>query len=179
MIGSLFVDYVRMLRSMKSTDWSQVFSPEDMAYLREKVDPTKWYPMSTFERFGNAILKELGNGDLELVRMWGRTQVDQMQALYPDLVAAGDPFETLMRFRVLRATFFDFDALDVAMVVEGEANMEISYHMGNTAEEAASYQTLGFFERLLELAGATTVKAQFLERKWAGDPRTMLSLEWR
>jgi hypothetical protein len=64
------------------------------------------------------------------------------------------------------------------MLVEGEAHVVIGYHMGNPAEEAASLQTMGFFERQLELAAATDVHARFLERSWAGDKRTLLELCW-
>jgi hypothetical protein len=38
---------------------------------------------------------------------------------------------------------------------------------------------MGFFERLLEVAGATDVFARFLRRSWAGDPQTLLDLFWR
>jgi hypothetical protein len=37
---------------------------------------------------------------------------------------------------------------------------------------------MGFFERLLERAGAKVISARFLERSWAGDARTLLSLAW-
>jgi len=50
--------------------------------------------------------------------------------------------------------------------------------MGARAEEAASLQTMGFFERQLELAGATNVTAKLSERSWAGDARTLLQLNW-
>ena len=32
--------------------------------------------------------------------------------------------------------------------------------------------------RLLEISGAHEVESRFRERSWAGDPRTVLSLEW-
>lgn len=50
--------------------------------------------------------------------------------------------------------------------------------MGARAEEAAAFQPLGFFERQLELAGATNVGAQLVQRSWAGDARTLLQLSW-
>ena len=50
--------------------------------------------------------------------------------------------------------------------------------MGATAEEAASYQTLGFFEGLLELAGAKDIRGSFREKAWSGAPRTILDLKW-
>lgn len=104
--------------------------------------------------------------------------VDQLAAATPSLVAEGDPVDTMMRFRVQRATYFDFEALEIPTLTVDHAHVVIHYFMGPTAEEAASFQTMGFFERLLERAGATAISARFLERSWAGDPRTLLSLAW-
>lgn len=176
--GSLFADYVRMIRSQKQIAWDRILAAEDLRYLRERIVPDRWYPMATFERLGNAILREIARGDLIQVRMWGRYQVDQQRRIYPSLVADGDPVETLCRFRVLRSTFFNFEALTVALLHDDEAHMVIRYHMGNPAEEAAAHQTMGFFERLLELSGASTVSAKFLGRSWAGDAETKLELQW-
>jgi hypothetical protein len=177
-MGILFADYVRMIRAHKGVDWSKHLQPEDLVYLQSRVDRAGWYPMATFERLGNAILAEVAGGDLQAVRMWGRLSVDALRAANPALLAEGDPIETLMRFRVLRATYFDFEALDVIMLVDGHAQIGIAYHMGNPAEEAASLQTMGFFERLLELAGAEDVYARFTTRSWSGDERTLLELSW-
>ena len=63
--GVLFVDYVRMLRSQKAVDWSQHLAPEDLAYLRTQIDPASWYPMATFERMGNGIMRHIAHGNLE------------------------------------------------------------------------------------------------------------------
>jgi hypothetical protein len=176
--GILFADYVRMIRAMKSVDWSAHLLASDVAILHHKVAPDAWYPMEVFERLGNAILAVVANGKLELVRMWGRGQVDTLRAQQPALVAAGDPVETLNRFRVLRATYFDFDTLNVPLLHLDEAQILIAYQMGMPAEEAASHQTLGFFERLLEHSGAKDVRARFSSRSWTGDARTLLSVHW-
>jgi len=37
---------------------------------------------------------------------------------------------------------------------------------------------MGFFEGLLELAGARDVRAAFQHRSWDGDPRTLLVIRW-
>ena len=177
--GVLFVDYVRMLRALKGVDWSEFLALEDLTYLRTRIEPDAWYPMDAFERMGNQILRLVARNDLASVRMWGRSQAAPLQAAEPGLVSKGDPVETINRFRVLRSTYFDFEALDVLMLHGDEALIAIRYHMGMPAEEAASWQTLGFFERLLELSGAVEVKALFTGRSWYGDPRTVLALEWR
>jgi hypothetical protein len=175
----LFADYVRMIRGRKDVDWTKHLLVEDLQYVAKKIEPNAWYPMTTFERLGNAILAEVAGGQLEAVRLWGRFSVDQLRAATPQLVSDGDPAETLMRFRVLRATYFDFEALQVPVLNDEQAEIVIGYHMGETAEEAASYQTMGFFERLLEVAGASSVFAQFAQRAWAGDERTLLEVSWQ
>ncbi|MBS2012899.1 MAG: hypothetical protein JST00_08435 [Deltaproteobacteria bacterium] len=176
--GVLFADYVRMMRTRKDVDWSAYVAREDLFYLRNVVEPAEWYPMETFERFGNAILAVIADGKLEAVRMWGRMSVDQLREKNPLLVAPRDPVDTVMRFRVERATYFDFEALEIPTLVPGQAEIVIHYYMGAKAEEAAAYQTMGFFERLVTVAGATDVVARFAECSWMRGNRTRLELTW-
>jgi hypothetical protein len=84
-----------------------------------------------------------------------------------------------MRFRVLRSSFFDFSALAVPTLNDGEASVLVEYGMSPPAEEAASWQTLGFFERLLEVAGARKVSARFVSTSWTGDLVTEIELRWQ
>jgi hypothetical protein len=177
--GVLFVDYVRMVRAQKGIDWSAHLRPEDLPYLAQRIDPDAWYPMATFERLGNEILRVVAHGAVFPVQLWGRLSASQLRTANPALLAPGDPVESLNRFRVFRETFFDFDALDVPLLHEDEAEIIVRYHMGMPAEEAACYQTMGFFEGLLELAGAKDVKSSFRERSWAGHPRTLMAIKWR
>jgi hypothetical protein len=94
------------------------------------------------------------------------------------LVVPGDVRETLMRFRVFRQSFFDYPALEIDELTDEEATIDIRYGMAPLAEEAASHQTLGFFERLVEVAGGLDVKASFASRSWAGDEATKIKLAW-
>ncbi|HEU0036867.1 MAG TPA: hypothetical protein VFQ53_39930 [Kofleriaceae bacterium] len=176
--GVLFVDYVRMLRAQKHVDWANHLVAEDLPYLAMKIEPDAWYPMATFERMGNEILRTTARGELFPVQLWGRYSASQLRAQHPQLLAPDEPIETLQRFRVMRQTFFDFNALDVPLLHDGEAHIVIRYHMGMPAEEAATYQTIGFFEGLLELAGARDVRSKLVEKSWAGDKRTLASLRW-
>lgn len=176
--GVLFLDYVRMLKAHKGVEWSSILPASDVRYLEQQIDITAWYPMESFERMGNAILRFVAGGQLQPVQIWGRFSAAQMRATSPMLLAANDPVETLHRFKVMRETFFDFSALDLLMVHEGEAQIAIRYHMGMPAEEAAAVQTMGFFEGLLDLAGAKHIQAKFREKSWDGDARTVLDIRW-
>jgi hypothetical protein len=168
-----------MLRRRKDIDWSRVLPPEDAGYLQQRIDADGWYPMESFERLGLAILEQLEGATLDAVRMWGHFSAHQFAAESTSIVAQNDPLETLMRLKVQRATLFDFPALDIPMLVDGEAYVVIDYRMGRTDEEAACFQTMGFCEGMLELAGASEIRARFVERSWAGDPHTRLLLEWQ
>ena len=176
--GTLFVDYVRMLRARKDIVWSKTLPADDVAYLTTAIVPNQWYPMPTFERFGLAILEVVAGGQLELVKEWGRSSIDGLQVVHPDLITEGDVRENLMKFHVLRTGFFDYPALTVSGINDGEASLEIAYQMGPLAEEAASLQTMGFFERLLELAGARRSKVWFGTKSWTGDAVTTLDMTW-
>jgi hypothetical protein len=168
-----------MLRSQKGVDWSQHLKPEDLPFLSTKVEPDSWYPMATFERMGNEILRTTAHGAMFPVQLWGRYSAAKLQEAHPHLLAPSDPVETLNRFKVMRETFFDFDSLNVQMLLEDEASIVIRYYMGMPAEEAACYQTMGFFEGLLELAGAKDIVSLFREKSWANALRTTLLLRWR
>lgn len=176
--GLLFLDYVRMLKAHKGVDWTTVLDRDDLPFLDMKIDKAAWYPMASFERMGNAILKYVAADQLFPVQLWGRYSAAQLRAANPMLLAPGDAVESINRFRVLRETFFDFEALEVLMLHDGEAQIAISYLMGMPAEEAACVQTMGFFEGLLELAGAKDVRATFRAKSWAGAKRTLLGLRW-
>ena len=177
--GVLFLDYVRMLRSQKTVDWTQHLPAEDLSFLATKIDPAAWYPMATFERMGNQILRTTARGELFPVQLWGRYSAVQLREANPMLLQPGDPIETLNRFRVMRETFFDFPALEVPLLHDDEAHVVIRYHMGMPAEEAAAHQTMGFFEGLLDLAGARDIEAELRTRSWAGEPRTLMAVRWK
>jgi hypothetical protein len=176
--GILFLDYVRMIKAHKSVDWPKQLPAEDIHYIGARIDPDGWYPMASFERMGNAILEHIAGGQLNAVHHWGRLSATMLHAAHPMLLEKGDPVETLRRFRVQRATYFDFEALEVPMLHDGEAHVIIHYYMGMPAEEAASLQTQGFFEGLLVIAGARNVRSKLSEKSWAGSPRTLLELRW-
>jgi hypothetical protein len=168
-----------MLRAVKHPELRSQLPADDVALLDSKIDPEEWYPMETFERFGNAILTYVCRGELFPVQLWGRYSAQPLVGLYAGLVVGGNPRETLERFRGLRPSFFNFEALEVASVLDGAAEVRVAYHMGATAEEAASHQTMGFFEGLLGIAGAKDVSAAFRQRSWAGDDATVIALRWR
>jgi hypothetical protein len=167
-----------MIRRRKDVDWVRFLGPSDLEYLRQQIDAEGWYPMAVFERLGNAILAGIGAATLESVRMWGHLSVTAVAAVQPTLIAEGDPVESLMRLKVLRASLFDFPAFDIPMLSNGHAHVVVNYRMGASAEEAACFQTMGFCEGVISMAGGSGIEAQFQERSWRGAARTLIDLQW-
>lgn len=176
--GSFFAEYVRMLRRRKDVRWQDVLPEGDVAFLHSYVDLDGWYPMTSFERMGVAILTHLEGVTLEAVKLWGQLSAQEYARQHPALIVEGEPVETLMRLKVMRATLFDFVAFDIPELSAGYARVVINYHMGRIAEEAACHQTLGFCEGALALAGATEIAVSFDECAWNGAPTTLASLHW-
>jgi len=176
--GTFFLDYIRMIKSRKDVAWSKYLTPSDQSFLQQKIVKSEYYPMDAFERMGIGILKEIAQGNMELVRTWGRLQADELAKLHPEIVSEGDPRESLIRFQVVRNSYFNFDAINILIFFRNYAKLEIAYHMSPLAEEAASWQALGYFERLLELSGATYLQPRFTSKLWAGDSNTILEVNW-
>ena len=176
--GTFFVDYVRIIRSRKDVDWSRHLEPGDLELISGRIEPDRWYPLEIFERMGLAILQELVGGNMEAAFRWGRHYMDWLFEIHDTLIVKGDPLESLMRFHMLRKSFFDFDALALDGLMGTEARLTIQYGLSRTAEEASVRQTLGFFERLLELSGAEGVTYVFVQRSWEGAPSTIIQLRW-
>jgi hypothetical protein len=175
----LFVDYVRMLRARKGVPLGDYLEVGDHEYLIQHIDPAGWYPMDVYERLGLAILGEIAGNDLELVRNWGRQTIDELAFAQPELFAGADLRETFMRFQVLRQSLFDYPAARITAIHDGEARIEISYGMSPKAEEAATYQSIGFLERLLEISGARNPEVRLRTRSWEGDDTTVIHARWQ
>jgi hypothetical protein len=177
--GVLFADYVRMLRAYRGRSIQEYLEPEDLAYLDQEIDLEAWYPMESFERLGLAIFQAIAEGDLGLVRDWGRASVARVVGAHQQVVVPRDPRDSLMRFFVLRRSFFDYDALSMLQLTDESASIGIEYGMSPAAERAASVQTMGFFEGLIGLAGGRDVHAEFIESSWRGDRQTIVGFTWQ
>ena len=167
-----------MLRAYKGVDWTPYLDSNDLSYLSRQIEPGLWYPMEVFERMGVALLREIARDDLKLVKHFGRVSLDALCRQFDNLVSPGNPGESLVRFRVLRQSFFDFPALDIEDLFDDAAVATLRYGMGPVAEEAATHQTMGFFERLLERSGGSPVRVTLLARSWMGEPKTRIGLAW-
>ena len=158
--------------------WRDLIAPEDRALLETRIDPEQWYPMQTSERLGLLILEHVVGRETDAIRLWGRTQVQTILAFFPELAKVDEPREAVVGLQHLLEGLFDFPAVAVEQVEGEHAVLSFAYGMSAPAEEAVTWQTVGFFEELLTAAGAREVASALLERAWDSAPRTRVSMTW-
>jgi CheY-like chemotaxis protein len=156
--GILFLDYVKLLRRRGVEAVRPLLQPEDLPYLSQRLDLDGWYPMETFERFGLAILREIVGTEVDVIRLWGRTQIAPMLRRYTDLATPDQPEQALTRFAATLGGLFDFGAVTLASVGRERLEVRVAYGMSQAAEEAATWQTVGFFEELITANGGLAVE---------------------
>jgi hypothetical protein len=171
------MEHVRLMHQRKDVDWLKLLRVEDFGLL-SRVHRDAWYPMASFERIFAAVLSQSNPGDTDRQRLWGVRSATKLASENRAVIANGDPVETLMRLRVLRASLFDFPAFEVSEVTEGHALLAVSYWMARLVEEAACWQTIGWCEGALALAGARAIQSTLLRCSWEGAPSTKVLLRW-
>ncbi|MFT3837752.1 MAG: response regulator [Myxococcaceae bacterium] len=151
--GVLFIDYVKMLRGIGAHESAQL-KPEDVAFFGGHLDPMAWYPMESFERFGVLLLDQLVGTETDSIRLWGRSMIARMLRRFPQLKAGKGPRGAIEMMRQLLNELFQYECVVVESVSDTGASVRVRYGMNPRAEDAAVWQTMGFFEELLTSNGA-------------------------
>lgn len=175
--GVLFADYVRIIRRALPT-WRELIDPQDVALVSSRIDLEQWYPMDTFGRLGVVILEHIIGDEHDAVRLWGREQVATILQFFPELAVGNEPRDSVLRFQGYLSSLFDFPAVRVELLEDERAQLRVHYGLPPRPEEAATWQTLGFFEELLTASGAREVELSVPTRKWEGAFDTRAELRW-
>jgi len=176
--GTLFIDYVRMIRKLKDVDWTRYLTPEDMKIIGEMILPSQWHPLETYQNMGVAVFHEIAKGEVDVVSSWGRASMDELVKVYKTMANQGQPIDSMKKFQALRSRFFNFEILQITDHKDNHVSITVDIAFERIAETAYAYQMLGSFERLLELSGANTIKHEFANKAWEGDPNTVIELSW-
>ncbi len=177
--GSLFLEYVLMIKKLKNVNWDKYLTLEDRDIIDQLILPSQWYPLDTYQRCGEAVFHELAKGNLEMARLWGRSSMDSLAEIYKNLlVDAKDPVKSLEKFRITYRRLFDFEGFQIQANGERGVRITISPDFGTLAIAAYTFQMLGAFERLIELSGGSEIQWDFPHKYWDGDFHTVLDLNW-
>lgn len=177
--GTLFRDYVKMIKKSKHIDWTKHFTEPEMEYLKLIILPMEWYPYEIYQKYGAAIFQQIAGGKPELAMAWGKASMDELARLYKDrLVEEGNPLSSLEKFKKLNRRFFDFDGFEIIIQNPNHADIIVDASFGTLGVQGYSHQMLGSFQRLIELSGAQ-VKGEFSKKVWEGDEQTVIKLSWQ
>jgi len=80
--------------------------------------------------------------------------ISRMLDRFPELQAGEGPRGAIERMKQLLAELFDYPCVVVEAIDELGAQVKVDYGMSPRAQDAATWQVLGFFEELLTLNGA-------------------------
>ncbi len=177
--GSLFVEYVRMIKKNKQIDWNKHLASSEMRFLNQVILPSEWYPFEIYQHYGAAIFQEIADGEPPVACSWGKATMDRLAELYKgNLIEKGQPLGSLMKFKELNQRLFNFDSFEIIVHDEKHVDIGVDPAFGTGAVEGYSYQMLGSFRRLIELSGVDKVEAEFSAKTWEGDHKTVIELRW-
>lgn len=177
--GTLLMDYVRMIRSVKDKDWSKWLTDEDQEIINSKILPSKWYPYETMQRIGLAIFKELANSDLKMVQTFGKYMAGNLSQVYRNVIVDGDPIASVEKITDIQQMLFK-DTEQAGRIIErGEKSftMLVPVDLKVTTPEAAEavgHQTAGVIEGIIENTGGKNVKTE-INRK---EGNFILKFQW-
>jgi hypothetical protein len=177
--GSLFAEYVQMIKKNKHISWNKHLGSSEMEFVDQTIHPSQWYPYEVYQQYGAAIFQEIAGGKPEVAYSWGKETMDRLAGLYKrNLIEKGDPLKSLSKLRALTRNVFNFDSFEMTVHGENHVDIAVDLTFGTEAIQGYSYQMLGSFQRLVELSGVDDVKAEFSAKSWEGDDKTVIELRW-
>jgi hypothetical protein len=117
--GTIIQDYVRIIKQYTEKDWNKYLEPEDWEIINNPVLPSAWYPYGPALRMGWAIFQEMGGGDPEAARVYGRANIKKRLEVYKNIVIPGDPVASMAKLAALRKTFVDGET-DTLLIENGD-----------------------------------------------------------
>ena len=156
--GTLVVDFVRIIRSNPDKNWDRWFTPEDWKIIRSQILPSQRYPYKTFRNIAFAVFKEIGGGDLNVARQFGRFTMKNWIELYKtSILVPGDPVRSIEKVAMLRRNFMDIE-VETKVAEHGPdwVRYQIIHYADEPDEErklAYVYQMAGQLEEVVAQAG--------------------------
>lgn len=184
--GSLVIDIVKLIRTNPDKNWDKYLKEEDKKIIwGERILPSSWYPLDFYERAGYAIFKEIGKGDLNNARIWGRFIIEDItKNIYRGLMEDMDPFSGIKKFAIMRKQLFKFDtpefeAIKIEIIGKNKLKVSLRSEYSTHYFEAYTYQAIGSLERIAEMNGGKNIKIEIIEHNWSGlTPYSILEISW-
>ena len=155
-------------------------SAEDRALLPPKFFDSNWYPYDTWRALRRiAGILRTGSEPPDQAIRYGKYIAEYLlTGVYQSLVAK-DPRRQVNRFNAIH-DFFYKDTATIVVKQEGESvcSVEYSYTPAVKPVPSTCMSTMGFWMRVLELSGASTVKASHPTCLCKGEKYCLFRYDW-
>ena len=176
--GTLFSEYVRMIKSSRDLPWDQYLTDEDFKLIEDRILASGWYPLDAYKRMGLAVFKLIAKSNVDAAWNWGRASMEGITKIYKNLLAVDTPGDAARRFCIIQRNVLNFEFLEVENVEPGTVKIHFLVKFGDEADHAYAYHFGGMLERLLELTSDSPEHLIILDKAWEGAEHTVFEMKW-
>jgi len=129
---------------------------EDQQAL-SSVLTVRWYPFEMGKRLDDAIVAVCGKGDSSLFKQLGASSADKnLRTLHKSFLSPGNPHAFLAKARTIYALYYETGHREYERT--GEARGVLTTHDAETFSVHDCQTVIGWYERALEMCGASGVR---------------------
>jgi uncharacterized protein (TIGR02265 family) len=130
--------------------------PEDQAALKS-ILTVRWYPFEIGKRLDDAIVAVCGDGDPAFFKQLGAASANKnLATLHKSLLAPGNPHAFLERARTIYALYYETGRREYKRT--GDRSGVLTTYDAETFSAPDCQTVIGWYERALEMCGATGVR---------------------
>lgn len=146
--------------------------------VKDGIMAGSWYPLGLFAELNRAIDRELGEGDLALVREMGRYAAEQvLTRVYPGFYRKGRPEFLFEKAKAVWGQFYSSGRLEIVKVGAGEYRFHVLDFAEPCKEHCLSVE--GWVEGNLSFSGATDLEIREIACRLDGAPRCEFLARWQ
>lgn len=136
-----------------------------------------WYPFDLGRSLDEAIVAVCGNGDLALFRELGASSAARnLSSLQKSFLTPGDPHAFLGKARVIYALYYETGRREYERT--GERSGVLTTYEANTFSVPDCQTVIGWYEKALEMCGATGVRIVEEECRATGGATCRYAVSW-
>jgi uncharacterized protein (TIGR02265 family) len=149
---------------------------EDQQALKS-ILTVRWYPFEIGKRLDDAIVAQCGNGDPAFFRQLGASSADKnLSTLHKSLLAPGKPHEFLGRARTIYALYYETGHREYERT--GDRSGVLTTYDAETFSAPDCQTVIGWYERALEMCGASGVQIVETECRASGGTVCRYKVSW-
>ena len=149
---------------------------EDQAALKS-ILTVRWYPFEVGKRLDDAIVAVCGKGDPAYFKQLGAASADKnLTTLHKSLLSPGNPHAFLARARTIYALYYETGRREYERT--GDRSGVITTYDAQTFSAPDCQTVIGWYERALEMCGASGVRVEEVECRARGGAVCRYNVSW-